>query len=203
MENKISVIMINELDNKELLQQCIASIKLQQCKNGKGLVVGGKDYNRAELLNKGLELGGEANYILYVNTYEELKEGYINKCMDVFNKYSHVNAVYTDYDKTYAGGIREYLPSFNRAKITQGWSMPTTAMFKREVFDICGNFDTSLAILEDWDMWLRITEKFPLYHIPESLYIAKTNINREISSKVLEQTKKNILEKANQRTNGN
>lgn len=199
MEINLSVVIVQQIENKELLNRCIASIKKQQYKNGKAVLVGG-EHSKAELLNKGLELGGETEFVLFINTHEELKDGYLDKCLSVFQKYP-VGAVYTDYDKAYLNNIREYLPSFSRSKITQGWFMPTTAIFKREVFNICGNFDSSLNILENWDMWMRASEVRPLYHLPESLYLSNCKIEENVSSADLENTRKYILEKAGQRTN--
>lgn len=200
MEINLSIVMIQQYENKELLNQCIESVRKQKCKTAKALLVGGKDYTKAELLNKGIELGGTTDFILFINTYEELKEGFIDKCFNVFSKYP-VGAVYTDFEKGYLNGVREYLPSFNRAKITQGWPIPTTAMFRREIFNVCGTFDASLTIFENWDMWLRASEAFPLYHIPENLYISKHKLEEKVSTNALEEAKKYILEKAEQRTN--
>lgn len=197
---KLSIVIINEQNNPQILQECIASIKKQQVKDAKAVMVGG-EYTKSELLNKGLELISVSDYVMFINSYEELKEGYIEKCFKIFEKYP-VGAVYTDYDKAYLANIRECLPSFSRIKITQGWLIPTTAMYKREVFDACGNFDSSLSMLENWDMWMRLSEKYPLYHIPESLYLTKGNTDDKISNEKLLENKRYILEKANARKNG-
>lgn len=37
--------------------------------------------------------------------------------------------------------------------------MPSSAVVKRDVFELCGNFDTTLRSSEDRDMWIRIGEK--------------------------------------------
>jgi alpha-1,3-rhamnosyltransferase len=39
-----------------------------------------------------------------------------------------------------------------------------TVMVKKDVFDVIGKFDEKLAI-EDWDMWLRIADKYPFAYI--------------------------------------
>ncbi|MEM6342863.1 MAG: glycosyltransferase [Bacteroidota bacterium] len=40
---------------------------------------------------------------------------------------------------------------------------------KKEVFDTCGLFDTSLPSLADWDMWLRIAQKYDIAPIDKNL----------------------------------
>jgi len=45
-------------------------------------------------------------------------------------------------------------------------------VIKREVFDSAGLFDESLPVCEDYDMWLRITARFPVLFIDKP-YIIK------------------------------
>ena len=39
---------------------------------------------------------------------------------------------------------------------------PSSVMLKKAIFDDIGNFDESLKICEDYDLWLRITSKYPV-----------------------------------------
>ena len=52
------------------------------------------------------------------------------------------------------------------------WMLTSTSMFRREVFERCGNFDESLPFSEDWDLWLRIAREFPFVQLrrPTTLY---------------------------------
>jgi glycosyltransferase involved in cell wall biosynthesis len=49
------------------------------------------------------------------------------------------------------------------------WILTSTAMFRRELFDRCGFFDESLAYSEDWDLWLRISRKYPFIKLKNQL----------------------------------
>ena len=65
-------------------------------------------------------------------------------------------------------------------------------MIKKECFDICGMFNETLLASQDWDMWLRISEKYEVNYISEPLvrvYLHKnerisTNPNKKISGLV-------------------
>lgn len=48
---------------------------------------------------------------------------------------------------------------------------PPSAMIRREVFDVCGMFDTSYHRLgcEDRDMWIRVAHRFRIWRLPERL----------------------------------
>jgi glycosyltransferase involved in cell wall biosynthesis len=50
--------------------------------------------------------------------------------------------------------------------------LTSTAMFRREVFEHCGNFDVNLPYSEDWDLWLRISREYPFLkqQQPTTLY---------------------------------
>lgn len=48
------------------------------------------------------------------------------------------------------------------------WMLTSTAMFRPEVFTNCGGFDESLPYSEDWDLWLRISQKYPFIKLRRS-----------------------------------
>lgn len=50
---------------------------------------------------------------------------------------------------------------------------PSSAVIRRSVFDAAGVFDESLPVCEDYDMWLRITARFPVTFIQKQLIIKR------------------------------
>lgn len=44
---------------------------------------------------------------------------------------------------------------------------PSSIVIHRSVFDDIGNFDTSLPACEDYDLWLRMTARYPVLYIEE------------------------------------
>ena len=46
---------------------------------------------------------------------------------------------------------------------------PSSVLFHQSILDDVGYFDKSLKVCEDYDLWLRITAKFPVLYIDESL----------------------------------
>ena len=48
---------------------------------------------------------------------------------------------------------------------------PSAVMLKRQLFDRVGYFDESLPACEDYDLWLRISSRFPVHLIDEPLLI--------------------------------
>lgn len=201
MLENIGIIIINENGSEELTKKCVASLKKQDYKKMKVSLIGG-DFNKSEIINKGIETFREFDAILLLEVNQELKEGYVSKCLKILNSDPLIGAVYTDYENSITS-IREYLPSYNRERMTKGFCIPNTSLISMNVFKAIGLFDSSLEVLENWDMWLRISESFMIYHIPESLYINNIDdIYRNISSQDLLRTQHYILDKTKQRING-
>jgi len=48
---------------------------------------------------------------------------------------------------------------------------PSSVLFHQSILDDVGYFDKSLKVCEDYDLWLRITAKFPVLYIDEPLII--------------------------------
>ena len=46
---------------------------------------------------------------------------------------------------------------------------PSSVLFHQSILDDVGYFDEDLKVCEDYDLWLRITAKFPVLYIDESL----------------------------------
>ncbi len=59
-----------------------------------------------------------------------------------------------------------FIPSLHRCMIT-----PSSVMMRRDLFDRFGGFNESLPAAEDYDLWLRITNYYPVGLIDEDLLV--------------------------------
>lgn len=48
---------------------------------------------------------------------------------------------------------------------------PSAVMMKKELFEKVGHFDESFPACEDYDLWLRVSARFPIYLIDEPLIV--------------------------------
>ena len=46
---------------------------------------------------------------------------------------------------------------------------PSSVLLRRDLFDEIGGFDETLAVCEDYDLWLRITAREPVHYLDEAL----------------------------------
>jgi len=59
---------------------------------------------------------------------------------------------------------------------------PSAVMFKRELVDRVGFFDETLPACEDYDLWIRVSLKYPVYLIDEALIIKRGGHGDQLSS---------------------
>jgi len=59
---------------------------------------------------------------------------------------------------------------------------PSSAFIHRTVFDGVGLFDEKLPACEDYDLWLRITSRFPVHYIGQNLVIKHGGHSDQLSS---------------------
>lgn len=60
---------------------------------------------------------------------------------------------------------------------------PSTVMIHRELFEEFGGFREDLEIAEDYELWLRITAKYPVGYIDEPLVIKRGGHSDQLSEK--------------------
>jgi len=58
---------------------------------------------------------------------------------------------------------------------------PSSVMLRKEVFDVVGLFDEGLPVCEDYDLWLRITSRFPVFFINQKLIIKRGGHEDQLS----------------------
>ncbi len=75
---------------------------------------------------------------------------------------------------------------------------PSAVMMKRTLFREVGLFDESFPACEDYDLWLRVSARFPVHLIPEPLVVKRGGHPDQLSSSVpaLDRFRIRALEKA-------
>ena len=84
----------------------------------------------------------------------------------------------------YGGQSGNLLKDLLRNNDIGGTSIP---LIRREVFDTCGLFDERLQSSQDYDMWLRIAERYDIQYVDEVLsrrYVQSECITSDISKQV-------------------
>jgi len=144
---------------------------------------------------------------------DEMYENKISSCIDLFHKgEGMIGVVYADYDtiNVQTGKIiREFKEPYSRKKLVRECIVHSGALILKEalqdVLEDTGYYDETMRTCEDYDLWMRISERYIIAHIPKSL--TKVRVTGDNSSFIVNQDvwQKNwtrVIEKMQQRSNG-
>jgi glycosyltransferase involved in cell wall biosynthesis len=119
----------------------------------------------------------------------------------------HIGAVYTDFDNYFpASGlrIRQYKEPFSRMRLVQECLPNMDSLVSKFAFETCGLFDEEMRTCEDYDLWMRLAEKFMIIHIPEpllTLRIGDHSSSNQVPSEIWKRNWQRVMEKAKARMN--
>lgn len=87
-----------------------------------------------------------------------------------------VGAVYSDYETLRPDGlrVRQYKPSYSRELLLRECVVNCDSVVLRSALERSGLFDESLRVVEDLDLWLRLSEEHMIVHLPEALVTVRT-----------------------------
>ena len=158
-----------------------------------------------------------------LNADDYYYEPKVRKCVDkLIENQPHVGVVYADYDITYTESntvVREYKPPYNRMALMNQCMIHSGALITKEALDFVRDekgqiFDPDLhgpgsqsfiGCSEDYDLWIRISEKFMIFHIPESLAMMRETGSNQTTNVTVEshqRTQSIIMEKMKRRAAG-
>lgn len=122
--------------------------------------------------NLGIRVGWEGtDYFALLDSDDLYEPGKIARSLEILEEDPLVGLVYSDFDTLRPDGVRlrQYKEPFGRGRLLRECLPNSDSLIARRVFETVGLFDESLRTCEDYDMWLRISEKFLAVHIAEPL----------------------------------
>jgi len=142
---------------------------------------------------------------------DEMYENKLSSCVSVFERgEGMIGVVYGDYDTFHVNSdrtIREFKEPYSRKRLVQECIVHSGSLVLKEalqsVLEETGFYDKTMRTCEDYDLWMRISEKYIIAHVPESL--TKVRVTGDNSSFVVNQEvwRKNwlrVMEKMQLRT---
>lgn len=140
--------------------------------------------------NKGLA-ASKGEFIAFLDSDDRWAPEKLKTTMTYIQRYPEINIFHTE-EIWYRNG--ELLPQLSKHKKPTGWvytkALPlccigmSTSVINRSVFDDIGIFDETLEACEDYDFWLRSTNKYEVKLIPEELTIKDGGRSDQLSSKI-------------------
>lgn len=119
----------------------------------------------------------------------------------------NLGAVYTDnYSLNVHNGniIREYRESFDINRLLEHNMIHSGCVISKQALEAVGLYDEEMRVAEDYDLWIRIAERFLILHIPEPLVtirVGQHNTGNSISKEIWNQNWQRISQKIQERNN--
>lgn len=100
-----------------------------------------------------------------------------------------VGVVYADYDilNVETGNVvREYKEPFDKLRLLQDCIVHSGSLISSKALqateDEFGYYDREMRTCEDYDLWMRISEQFVIFHVPEPLTLVRNHKNNSTFS---------------------
>ena len=129
--------------------------------------------------NRGI-LQARGKYIAFLDSDDLWVKGKLKIQEAFLDDNPHYPLCYTDEIWIRKG--KRVNPMFKHAKYS-GWIFekclplciisPSSALMRRGLFEQVGDFDPGLPVCEDYDLWLRVAARFPVYFIPQQLIVKR------------------------------
>lgn len=116
---------------------------------------------------------GITEYFAFLDADDFYHPTKIEKSMAIMDSMPQPGLVYTDYFSVNIKTnerIREFKEPFNIKRMSANNIVSTNSMVSKDALAKVGGFNEKLRVCEDYDLWLRISENFACYHIPEALF---------------------------------
>jgi glycosyltransferase involved in cell wall biosynthesis len=140
--------------------------------------------------NKGLR-EATGNFIAFLDSDDWWAREKLKKAVTYIHKYPGIKIFHTE-ETWFKNG--QFLKQMAKHRKPTGWvytdALPlccisiSTAVINRSVFNDIGYFDESLEACEDYDFWLRATNKYEVKLIPEALTLKDGGRPDQLSSRV-------------------
>jgi glycosyltransferase involved in cell wall biosynthesis len=125
----------------------------------------------SEKVNHGFSLA-TGEILAWINADDYYLPGAVSKAVAALQQHPEVALVYCNYlhvDETSVEIDRERSKQagFRQLIDERNYVPHQTAFFRREALEKVGEVDVRYPLVQDWDLWIRISREFPILHVDD------------------------------------
>ena len=182
--------------------------------NTKVVAIKNENSGPSQARNVGIEYTlNDTDIYAILDSDDEMYENKVSECVKVFESGGEaIGVVYGDYDTFHVSTkkiIREYKEPYHRRRLVQecivhSGSLISAKALKSVLEAETGYYDKTMRTCEDYDLWMRISEKFIIAHVPKSLTLVRVtgdNSSFIVNQEVWQKNWIKVMEKMQQRIN--
>jgi len=184
----VSVI-IPTYQRPEFTQEAIESVKAQTFQDFELIVVEDDGRGVSATRNRGAAQA-KGKYLAFLDSDDLWDKRKLEKQLQYFQEHPEFKICYTN-EKWLRNG--QHLNQLKKHQKYHGWifehCLPlciisaSSIIMERGVFEELGGFDESLPVCEDYDLWLRMSLKYPIAFLDEPLIIKRGGHADQLSKK--------------------
>jgi glycosyltransferase involved in cell wall biosynthesis len=118
-------------------------------------VVYQENFGPSSARNNGIK-HSTGEFILPLDSDDMIYPEYIQSCLNTIKINKNISPVYCDTHHIGQMQGIEQRPDWSLERLKQGPFIVNCSMFRREAFDVCEGYDTTLFGWEDYDLWIRM-----------------------------------------------
>lgn len=200
----ITLLIVNDCSvdkSQQVIKEYFTQLKGEHLEENESILAGSINHIPTILINNFKQEGGpvsknkgimalwkNAKYFMVLYGDSELSNDAIEKYVSVIDSDQNIGIVYSNsviYDIENDVEYDLFATPYNRMLLERNSDVSSIFMVSKAALEGSGIYEHTLDNYEDWDLWLRITERLLAVHIAETLnkYVLIDNINDEKSLK--------------------
>ena len=125
------------------------------------------------------------NYLTWTSDDNEYAPTAIAEMLRALRGSPEVDFVYADYTAYFEStGETERRKLPDELALDRTNTVGACFLYTRRVYEIVGDFDVRMPLVEDYDYWIRVSKRFRMKHLPMDLYLYRYHAKSLTSTKL-------------------
>lgn len=113
----------------------------------------------------------DTDLLANLDSDDRYRPGYLSGLVEPF-QHEEIGVVYCDYEVINHDSqtvVREFKEPYSRKRLLEDCLLCNNSVVRKAALEAVGGYDPQMRVAEDWDLWLRISQHYLFYHVPECL----------------------------------